>query len=126
MRKNNRSITIRMNEKDYNQLQRKATDSGLTIQSFGAQALQKCTVQSSLTFETESTLAEISRTFSVFESDLRQIAGDLKRTLKIQNTTEAYHNLVPILGELSRCLREGDALWQSIRSLTSPQNCIKQ
>ena len=115
-RKRNKSITMRMSESEYSDLQARVTGSGLSQQAYIISAVRGATITPS---DEIAALKEISRIFAEFVKQLRGMGTNLNQMAHVANG-QGYLPGENILAELSDQIgsmrKEGEDVWQSIRS----------
>ena len=121
MRKRNHTVTIRMNNEEYNLLQNKVKESGRTQQEVVIKAIADLKIAS--TEEVEE-LKRLNQMFADIFSQLRgattninQIARKLHTDGEVPNDSTLYFLNKNIL----KYRKESEKIWQSIRQLISGQ-----
>ena len=125
-RKRNRAITIRMSEAEYDTLQSKVSESGLSKQAFINNAIRGATITSSDEIEK---LKDISKTFSDTERQLRGLATNVNQMAHVANGTGALpteNELKQLSEQLGNYRKESEKIWRSIRQSISQQNHMEQ
>ena len=120
-RKRNRSITIRLSAAEYDALQDRIYESGLNQQTFIINASLGAPIASA---DQISELKQISRILADLVSQLRGIGTNINQMAHVANgigilPTEL--DLRQISVQVNRFKKEGEEIWQSIRSLISLQ-----
>ena len=116
-RKRNRVVTIRMNENEYAEFQRKLDESGLTQQAYVITAVRGATITPSTQLDV---LKEISKTFADLDQQLRGLATNVNQMAHVANGQgflPTANTLSNLHSKISGYKKESDQLWQSIRSL---------
>ena len=119
-RKRNIAVTIRMNDAEYNTLNTKVAESGLTQQAFVINAIKQTVI---MPMEDHLILMNISMTFTDLIRQLRGLATNVNQMAKWANTTgelPTEHQLDEIYENLDLFRKECDHTWLSIRSLIMP------
>ena len=126
MRKRNHTVTIRMNNEEYNLLQNKMKESGRTQQEVVIKAIADLKIAS--TEEVEE-LKRLNQLFADILSQLRgattninQIARKLHTDGEVPNDSTLYFLNKNIL----KYRKESEKIWQSIRQLISGQILMEQ
>ena len=126
MRKRNRTISIRVSDQEYETIQKKLNETGLTQQAFILKAVEGATIS---TAEDKQQLKEINLKLSDL---LRQIKGIGVNINQMAYRANAYREL-PTVQKLSeyqneneKLRREAETIWQSIRQLISQQKHMGQ
>ena len=120
-RKRNNTITIRMNDAEYDTIQNRIIESGLTQQSYMINAAMGATITSS---DQVAVLKELSRTFADLVRQLRGLATNVNQMAHVANGTAllpAERELNHIAEQICTFKMKGEQLWQSIRSLINGQ-----
>ncbi len=116
-RKRNKVVTIRMNENEYAEFQRKLDESGLTQQAYVITAVRGATITPSTQLDV---LKEISKTFADLDQQLRGLATNVNQMAHVANGQgflPTANTLSNLHSKISGYKKESDQLWQSIRSL---------
>lgn len=125
-RKRNRTITIRMNESEYSDLRNKVNKSGLTQQAYIINAIRNATITSS---DEIAIMKEISKTFAEFVKQLRGMGTNLNQMAHIANG-QGYlpgeNSLRNISDQIGTMKKEGEDIWQSIRSSINQQKATER
>ena len=115
-RRRNKAVTVRMNETEYADFQNKVEESGLSQQAYIIIAVRGATITPS---DEIAALKEISRIFAEFVKQLRGMGTNLNQMAHVANG-QGYLPSENILAELSDQVgsmrKEGEDVWQSIRS----------
>ena len=126
MRKRNRIISIRVSDQEYDIIQKKLSETGLTQQAFILKAVEGATIS---TAEEKQQLKEINLKLADL---LKQIKGIGVNINQMAYRANAYRELptVQILSEYQneneKLRREAETIWQSIRQLISQQKHMGQ
>ena len=118
-RKRDKSITIRMDTAEYEDLRNKVKESGLTQQAYVIGAIRGAMITTSEEIEV---LKEISSTFSDLDRQIRGIATNVNQMARVANGQGidlAEDQLKEVYCFLQKYRKESADLWQSIRSLIS-------
>lgn len=126
MRKRNRTISIRVSDQEYETIQKKLNETGLTQQAFILKAVEGATIS---TAEDKQQLKEINLKLADL---LKQIKGIGVNINHMAYRANAYREL-PTVQKLSeyqneneKLRREAENIWQSIRQLISQQKHMGQ
>lgn len=126
MRKRNRIISIRVSDQEYETIQKKLNETGLTQQAFILKAVEGATIS---TAEDKQQLKEINLKLADL---LKQIKGIGVNINQMAYRANAYREL-PTVQKLSeyqneneKLRREAETIWQSIRQLISQQKHMGQ
>ena len=126
MRKRNRIISIRVSDQEYETIQKKLNETGLTQQAFILKAVEGATIS---TAEEKQQLKEINLKLADL---LKQIKGIGVNINQMAYRANAYREL-PTVQKLSeyqneneKLRREAETIWQSIRQLISQQKHMGQ
>ena len=126
MRKRNRIISIRVSDQEYDIIQKKLSETGLTQQAFILKAVEGATIS---TAEDKQQLKEINLKLADL---LKQIKGIGVNINQMAYRANAYREL-PTVQKLSeyqneneKLRREAENIWQSIRQLISQQKHMGQ
>ena len=120
-RKRSNTITIRMNDAEYDAIQDRIRESGLTQQSYMINAAIGATITSS---DQVAVLKELSRTFADLVKQLRGLATNVNQMAHVANAAgilPAERELDRIAEQICTFKMKGEQLWQSIRSLINQQ-----
>ena len=126
MRKRNRTISIRVSDQEYETIQKKLSETGLTQQAFILKAIEGATIS---TAEDKQQLKEINLKLADL---LKQIKGIGVNINQMAYRANAYREL-PTVQKLNeyqndneKLRREAEIIWQSIRQLISQQKHMGQ
>lgn len=126
MRKRNRTISIRVSDQEYETIQKKLSETGLSQQAFILKAVEGATIS---TTEDRQQLKEINLKLADL---LKQIKGIGVNINQMAYRANAYREL-PTIQKLKeyqndneKLRREAEILWQSIRQLISQQKHMGQ
>ena len=126
MRKRNRTISIRVSDQEYDIIQKKLSETGLTQQAFILKAVEGATIS---TAEDKQQLKEINLKLADL---LKQIKGIGVNINQMAYRANAYRELPTVQklneyqNENEKLRREAETIWQSIRQLISQQKHIGQ
>ncbi len=119
-RKRNNTVTIRMNDAEYDDFQSKVTESGLTQQSYVISAIRGSSITSA---EELVAIKEINKEFADHDRLLRGMATNINQMAHVANG----QGLLPTAEELEEILdkiidfrKEDDNRWRLIRQSVSP------
>ena len=121
MRKRNRIISIRVSDQEYETIQKKLNETGLTQQAFILKAVEGATIS---TAEDKQQLKEINLKLADL---LKQIKGIGVNINQMAYRANAYRELPTVQklneyqNENEKLRREAETIWQSIRQLISQQ-----
>ncbi len=120
MRKRNHTITIRMNDKEYEMLQKKIEESGRTQQAVVIAAIEDVKIASASEIRS---LQELNKTLGEMNRLLRGIGTNINQIARITNAGGYPRmDVLKQMGELIAGYRRGcEEIWQSIRQLISGQ-----
>ena len=119
-RKRNKTVTIRMNDAEYDALQEKIKESGLTQQSYIINAIRDSNITSAKELEV---IKDISRNFADQDRQLRGIATNINQMAHVANgqgllpTVEKMDEIADMILEFRK---EDDNRWRLIRQSVSP------
>ena len=126
MRKRNRTISIRVSDQEYETIQKKLNETGLTQQAFILKAVEGATIS---TAEDKQQLKEINLKLADLLKQIKEIGVNINQMAYRAN---AYREL-PTVQKLSeyqneneKLRREAETIWQSIRQLISQQKHMGQ
>ena len=125
-RKRNKAVTVRMNEKEYTELQNKVEESGLSQQAYVISAVQGATITPS---DEIAVLKELSKTFASLEKQLRGLATNVNQMAHVANgqgVLPTANTLLKTSEQISLYRKECDELWRSIRLSISQQKHMEQ
>ena len=115
-RKRNKAITIRMTKSEYADLQARVAESGLSQQAFIINAVRGAAIPSS---DEIAVLKDISMTFAEYVKQLRGIGTNLNQMAHVANG-QGYlpgeNILLGISDQVGNMRKDGEYVWQSIRS----------
>ena len=120
-RKRNKAITIRFSDAEYNTLKDRIDESGLCQQSYIINASLGTPVTSA---DQLSELKNVSRLLSDLVSQLRGIGTNINQMAHVANgigILPTERDLKQTSDQVNRFKKEGEEIWQSIRSLISLQ-----
>ena len=126
MRKRNRTISIRVSDQEYETIQKKLNETGLTQQAFILKAVEGATIS---TAEDKQQLKEINLKLADL---LKQIKGIGVNINQMAYRANAYRELPTVQklneyqNENEKLRREAETIWQSIRQLISQQKHMGQ
>ena len=126
MRKRNRIISIRVSDQEYETIQKKLNETGLTQQAFILKAVEGATIS---TAEDTQQLKEINLKLADL---LKQIKGIGVNINQMAYRANAYRELPTVQklneyqNENEKLRREAETIWQSIRQLISQQKHMGQ
>ena len=126
MRKRNYTVTIRMNEAEYDLLQSKVKESGQTQQAVVLHAIADLKIASA---EEVEELKKLNQMLAEIFSQLRGAATNLNQIARKMNT-DGVMPIEEVLYYLNRNIlnyrKESEKIWQSIRQLISGQILMEQ
>ena len=115
-RKRNRAVTVRMSDREYDRLQKKVSESGLSQQSYIIGAVCNAKITSS---DEVAVLKDVSRLFADHERQVRGMATNINQMAKVANSQGSVageEELKRLSGQIRDLRRESEDIWQSIRS----------
>ncbi len=121
-RRRNKAVTIRMTNDEFEALQNRVEDSGLTQQSFILSAIKGATITPSDEIAVQK---EISKTFAELVKQLRGLATNVNQMAHVANgqgmlpTTE---ELIKTSAQINKYRKESEEVWLSIRSSINQQS----
>ena len=125
-RTRNNTVTFRLNDKEYADLQAKVNESGLTQQSYIISAIRKAVIPSA---DEVSVLRDMENTLENYERQLRGIATNINQMAHIANG----HGFIPeeaalenIADQITGFRKENNELWLSIKSSINPPKAMGQ
>lgn len=125
-RRRNKAVTVRMNETEYADFQKKVKESGLSQQAYIISAVRGATITPS---DEIAVLKEISKTFADFEKQVRGLGTNVNQMAHVANG-QGYLPGAEALARLSNQLRnmrkESEEIWLSIRSSINRQKATEQ
>ena len=110
-----------MNDAEYDALQEKIKESGLTQQSFIISAIRNTNITSAKELEV---IKDISRNFADQDRQLRGIATNINQMAHVANGQGYLPGETILLGlsdQVGSMREEGEDVWQSIRSSINQQ-----
>ena len=119
-RRRNKAITIRMSEAEYDDLQNKVKESGLSQQAYIISAVHGSTIASA---EEIDALKEFSRIFADQDRQMRGMATNVNQMARVANgqgLLPTANKLEEISNQIFDYRKEHDKAWLSIRSSISP------
>ncbi len=125
-RRRNKAVTIRMNDTEYDDLQNKVKESGLTQQSYIISAIKGSTIASS---EEISVIKDISRSFADQDRQLRGLATNVNQMAHVANgqgLLPTVEKLDEISDKILEFRKEDDRRWLLIRQSVSPLKVMAQ
>ena len=114
-RTRNKAVTIRMTSSEYDYLQSKIRESGLSQQSYIINAIHGARVPSS---DELAVLKDVSRTFADLEKQLRGVATNVNQIAHVANgqgVIPSEEELKKISAQLGDYRKESEDVWRSIR-----------
>lgn len=115
-RKRSKAITIRMTKSEYADLQARVAESGLSQQAFIINAVRGATITSS---DEIAVLKDISMTFAEYVKQIRGIGTNLNQMAHVANGQGYLSDENILLGlsdQVGKMRKDGEYVWQSIRS----------
>ncbi len=125
-RKRNKAVTIRMSDREYETLQNKVDESGLSQQAYIISSIQGSTITSSDEIAIQK---DISKTFADLVKQLRGLATNVNQMAHIANgqgIIPTTTQLIKTSDEISQYRKECEELWLLIRSSINQQNRTEQ
>ena len=119
-RKKNKTVTIRMSEAEYDDLQNKVKESGLTQQSYVINAISGSSITSA---EELSAIKELSKEFAEHDRLLRGMATNVNQMAHVANgqgLLATVEKLEEISDKIIDVRKEDDNRWRLIRQSVSP------
>ena len=119
-RRRNKAVTIRMSEAEYDDLQNKVKESGLSQQAYVINAIHGSTIPSA---EEIDALKEFSRIFADQDRQMRGMATNVNQMARVANgqgLLPTATKLDEISDQIFDYRKEHDKAWLSIRSSISP------
>ncbi len=125
-RKRNKAVTIRMTKDEYDDLQNRVKESGLSQQAFIIGAIHGSTITSS---DEIAVLKEISKTFSDHERQMRGMATNVNQMAHVlngQGFIPAEKELKGLSSQFGDYRKESENIWRSIRLSINHQTATGQ
>ena len=119
-RRRNKAVTIRMSEAEYDDLQNKVKESGLTQQSYVINAISGSSITSA---EELSAIKELSKEFAEHDRLLRGMATNVNQMAHVANgkgLLATAEKLEEISDKIIDVRKEDDNRWRLIRQSVSP------
>ena len=125
-RRRNKAVTVRMSEAEYADFQNRVEESGLSQQAFIISAVRGATIAPS---DEIAVLKEISKTFAEFVKQIRGMGTNLNQMAHVANG-QGYlpgeESLLRLSDQVGNMRKEGEDVWQSIRSSINQQKATEQ
>ena len=125
-RRRHKAVTVRMSEAEYADFQQRVKESGLSQQAFIISAIRGATITSS---DEIAVLKEISKTFAEFVKQIRGMGTNLNQMAHVANG-QGYlpgeESLLILSDQVGNMRKEGEEVWQSIRSSINQQKATEQ
>ena len=125
-RRRNKAVTVRMSEAEYADFQNRVEESGLSQHAFIISAVRGATITPS---DEIAVLKEISKTFAEFVKQIRGMGTNLNQMAHVANG-QGYlpgeESLLRLSDQVGNMRKEGEDVWQSIRSSINQQNRTEQ
>lgn len=124
MRKRNHTVTIRMNDSEYEAFHKKAEQSGLTKQSYLLNAALGAKILPAKEIEE---LKVLNQLMAEENNQLRGIAVNVNQMARFTNRVglaPQYRELYELLELIKKDREEREKLWQSIRQLLTRQKVM--
>lgn len=125
-RKRNKAVTIRMRNDEYNDLQNRVIESGLTQQAYILNAIKESTIVSS---DEIAVYKDISKTLADLVSQIRGIGININQMAHVANGSgllPTEEQLTNASAEVNQYRKECEEIWLLIRSLINQQNRMEQ
>ncbi|MBQ9302869.1 plasmid mobilization relaxosome protein MobC [Butyrivibrio sp.] len=119
-RKRNKTVTIRMNDAEYDVFQNKVKESGLTHQSYVISAISGSSITSA---EELAAIKELSKEFAEHNRLLRGMATNVNQMAHVANgkgLLATVEKLEEISDGITDIRKEDDNRWRLIRQSVSP------
>ena len=126
MRKRNRTISIRVSDQEYETIQKKLNETGLTQQAFILKAVEGATIS---TAEDKQQLKEINLKLVDLLKQIKGIGVNINQMAYRANACRelpTVQKLSEYQNENEKLRREAETIWQSIRQLISQQKHMGQ
>ncbi len=120
-RKRSKAVTVRMNKSEYADLQTKVQESGLSQQAYIISAVRGIPITPS---DGIAVLKEISKNFADYEKHIRSLGTNTNQMAHVANgqgDLPTEETLLRLSVQLKDLRKEGEDIWQSIRSLIGQQ-----
>ena len=125
-RKRSKAVTIRMSEAEYADFQNRVEESGLSQQAFIISAVRGATITPS---DEIAMMKEISKTFAEFVKQIHGMGTNLNQLAHVANG-QGYlpgeESLLRLSDQVGNMRKEGEDVWQSIRSSINQQKATEQ
>lgn len=125
-RRRNKAVTVRMSEAEYADFQNRVEESGLSQQAFIISAVRGATITPS---DEIAVLKEINKTFAEFVKQIRGMGTNLNQMAHVANG-QGYlpgeESLLRLSDQVGNMRKEGEDVWQSIRSSINQQKATEQ
>lgn len=125
-RKRDKAVTIRMSKDEFDILQDKVDESGLSQQTYIINAIKGSTITSSDEIAVQK---KISRTFADLVQQLRGLATNVNQMAHVANgrgLLPTTNELIKTSDEIRNYRKECEELWLLIRSSINQQNHTEQ
>ena len=125
-RKRNIAVTVRMNKTEYDDLQAKVKESGLSQQAYIINAVRGATITPS---DEIAVMKDISQTFANFEKQARGIGTNVNQMARVANGQgylPAEESLALLSNQIGTMRKESEKIWQSIRSSINQQKVTER
>ena len=125
-RRRNKAITVRMTESEYADFQNRVEESGLSQQTFIITAVRGATITPS---DEIAVLKEISKIFADYVKQVRGMGTNLNQMAHVANG-QGYlpgeESLLRLSDQVINMRKEGEDVWQSIRSSINQHKATEQ